>query len=121
MAESVSVKLDMRKLEAYARRLDTNADNAVGKMAFAVQADAQSSFGISPSQPGEPPGVDTGALRASVHTVHVSRLVWRVSDGVLYGAFLEFGTPVMGARPWLRPALLRLRGKAPVYFRELFK
>lgn len=58
------------------------------------------------SAPGEAPATDTGALVQSINT--------RFSQGGLqgvvftpldYGAYLEFGTSTIRARPWLLPAL----------------
>ena len=58
-----------------------------------------------PSAPGEPPGKDTGRLRASVsHEVDRGKMVARVGTNVVYGKFLELGTRKMAARPWLRKA-----------------
>lgn len=63
---------------------------------------------LSPSEPGEGPGVVTGLLRGSI--------TWRpgidgqspyvdVGSAVEYAPFLELGTARMAARPFLRPAL----------------
>lgn len=49
--------------------------------------------------------VDTGRLRASIHTHPTSPAeVISVSDGVKYGVFQEFGTSIMRAQPFMRPA-----------------
>lgn len=60
------------------------------------------------SAPGEAPATDTGALASSV-AVDLRRSsfrpVARVGTGLEYGAYLEFGTQAMDARPWLWPAL----------------
>lgn len=75
------------------------------------------SFGTSPSKAGDPPGVDTGALRASIHVEMTDALTALVSDGVAYGVHLEFGTVMsadgyapgnvrMSARPFMMPGLL---------------
>jgi len=49
--------------------------------------------------------VDTGTLRASLHTVRIDAETVEVRDGVKYGKFLEFGTVNMNAQPYMRPAI----------------
>lgn len=50
--------------------------------------------------------VDTGRLRASINTYPtIPSDVIRVSDGVNYGFFQEFGTSKMKAQPYFRPAI----------------
>lgn len=69
-----------------------------------------SNHGITPSDPGQQPHKDTGRLRASVsHEVDKATLTGRVGTNVDYGKFLELGTVKMAARPWLRPALEKMR------------
>lgn len=64
------------------------------------------------SAPGEPPAVDTGALRNSVGQ-EVTGNVLRVGVAMPYGPFLEFGTITEGGfiepRPFMRPALEAVR------------
>lgn len=61
-------------------------------------------YGSSPSAPGEPPHKQLGHLRRSV-TREVVELVGRVGTNLNYGRWLELGTRLMKARPWLRRAL----------------
>jgi hypothetical protein len=74
------------------------------------------------SAPGEPPAVDSGALRASV-TYDVARTPqgWeaRVGTPMRTGRLLEFGTSRMRPRPWLRVALLNSRPKFEATARRL--
>lgn len=62
------------------------------------------------SAPGEPPAVDTGRLRGSVHTSATGN-EGAVRVGVIapYAAALEFGAPERSLlpRPYLRPALAK--------------
>ena len=74
-----------------------------------VTNDIVLSFGTSPSRPGQPPGVDTGALRLSMRWDSVGRFVRHIMDGVLYGIFLEWGTTKMAPRPFMSPAFERKR------------
>ncbi len=62
------------------------------------------SFGTSPSAAGDPPGVDTGALRASMHWDKTGAFERTISDGVEYGLYLEEGTERIAARPFMTPA-----------------
>lgn len=58
------------------------------------------------SAAGEPPKTDTGNL---VRNIDVKASKGVVKVGIMtqkakYGAYLEFGTSNMGARPWLKPS-----------------
>jgi hypothetical protein len=61
--------------------------------------------GFAPSAPGEPPRLQTGRLRGSVAHA-VNGLVGLVGTNVPYGRWLELGTRLTAARPWLRRALI---------------
>lgn len=85
----------------------------------------KTSFGKSPSAPGDPPGVDTGRLRASITTSWTGgpanggdgvsppsddgQFTVVVGTAVPYAVYLEYGTRKMAARPYFRPALLSLK------------
>jgi HK97 gp10 family phage protein len=64
----------------------------------------------NPSVPGSAPAVDLGTLRQSVThdvTQDGSQVTGRVGSTIVnppYGAYLEYGTSRMAARPWLGPA-----------------
>jgi len=69
------------------------------------------------SAPGEIPRVQTGRLRRSItHEMHETLPIGRVGTNVVYGKSLEFGTNRMAPRPWLRPALHKVRGLAASIF-----
>lgn len=62
----------------------------------------------TPSRPGEPPRKRTGWLQAHVlyeldDGTHAGRV--GLAKNAPYGVFLEFGTRVMRARPWLLATL----------------
>lgn len=58
------------------------------------------------SAPGEPPASDTGALvRGVTVSVDTEQLVLRVTNDVDYALPLEFGTPWIEPRPFMRIAL----------------
>ena len=67
-------------------------------------------YGANPSAPGEPPHKQRGRLLASVaKDVDPASLTGRVGTNLKYGLFLELGTRLMAARPWLRRSLAERR------------
>jgi hypothetical protein len=113
------VRVDKRKLEQLIRQNPRMADDALNATALAILADIQLSFNTSPagrsytrggvthvaSMPGQPPNIDTGALRASMRVERRGRLHYELMDGVTYGVLLELGTSRMAARPFMTPAI----------------
>lgn len=102
------------------RRVKTPALKALYEAGEVVREDAKRSIiagSVSgaahvPSRPGEPPNADTHQLDLSLDTIiNESQLSVSVVSRAPYGAFLEFGTSRMAARPYLRPALLRNRNR----------
>ena len=68
----------------------------------------------SPSQPGEPPRKRTGWLAGHVlYELDEKTLSGRVGLGknALYGVYLEAGTRVMAARPWLIATLNKVKAQ----------
>ncbi len=61
------------------------------------------------SAPGEAPAVDTGALRASGYVKQVQPGTWEVGFTAEYAAALEYGTPRIEPRPYLRPEVEKHR------------
>lgn len=74
-----------------------------------------------PSPPGQPPAVQTGRLRASIAWGFVGPQVARVGTNVKYAPALELGTKYMAPRPFLRPAIDRLRNEWPRFWRGALK
>lgn len=64
------------------------------------------------SAPGEAPAVQTGQLQGSVKWVQSEPLYREIGANTPYAAALEFGTSKMAPRPYLRPALRKVMGKA---------
>lgn len=63
------------------------------------------------SAPGEPPASDTGRLVGSIRTEYDAEgLQGTVVASTNYAFKLEFGTPRIAARPFMRPALANTRG-----------
>ena len=74
--------------------MEGKADAIVRKAALDIQAEAMRRA-----------PVDTGTLRASIQARRVKRAHWRVSVGVHYGIYQEYGTVHSPAHPFMRPAV----------------
>jgi HK97 gp10 family phage protein len=73
------------------------------------------------SSPGEPPAVDTGDLKKSVHHEVIQRgdeVVGFVGSDLPYALPLETGTKNMEPRPFLRPALRNTGQQVEQIFKE---
>jgi len=112
MKQQIAIKLDTQRLDFLRGAIPGRAEDILDVGARNIETRAKLSMkgGGSPhvpSAPGEPPHVDTGALRASIHVEKPKTLARDIMDGVEYGVYLEFGTssPRMAARPWLTPAV----------------
>jgi len=103
MADS-KVVLDDKKLQSIIRNEPQRVQDWLDGFTIDLLSRIVLSFGTSPSSPGEPPGVDTGALRASMHWEHDGNLRNTISDGVEYGLHLEDGTESIDPRPFMAPA-----------------
>jgi HK97 gp10 family phage protein len=112
------VQIDRKRLDALLRTAPGKADEVVGGAAYDLQADVQTHFNEqSPAPAGEPPGVVTGNLRASISVARIRQALWEMRVAATYAEFLEFGTPRMSARPFVRPAVWRLSKR----YGKLFK
>jgi len=64
------------------------------------------------SRPGEPPRARTGLLMKSIfYSVDQGSMTAIVGTSLKYGLYLELGTSRMAARPFIRPAIDRVRQK----------
>lgn len=73
------------------------------------------------SRPGEPPAVDTGSLKKSIHNEVVRRgdeVIGLVGSKLPYALPLETGTSKMEPRPFLRPALRNTGRTVEKIFKE---
>lgn len=93
-------KVDLRKLSELAAAMPATVDRFGRSVSSEMTGDIKASFGTSPSPVGSPPGVDTGALRASMHWTDEGRLIYHIQDGVEYGIEHEL---LRDKRPGLRP------------------
>lgn len=78
-----------------------NTDKELGKLAFKCEAKAKEY---------QTPHVRTGRLRASIMTEHVRKFYWLVGSNVSYAAHHEFGTAKTKPYPYLRPAIMSIKG-----------
>ena len=114
MADTVQIKLDFTRLDQLNRDTPGKADQVIRKIAFDLEADTKNNFSdTSPSAPGDPPGIVTGNLKASVQASKIEDMKWQVVVGAEYGTDLEFGTRFMAARPFVRPAIRRVVDTIP--------
>ena len=106
-----------QKFTELARKMPGRLDEFGRKSTMQMTTEVQTSFGSGPggqmygnhiaSSPGNPPNVDTGALRASIGWRALGGFRYMIFDGVIYGAYLEFGTSRMAARPFMSPVFER--------------
>ena len=105
----MAVRLDTAKLDMIIARFPMEAENVVKAGAEAVQGYAASKA-----------PVDTGALKASMHTERKGNLLYWVADGVEYGIFQELGTYKMRAQPFMIPAVERAQRQYTQLWAALF-
>lgn len=131
----MTTRVNKRVLENLIRNLGNRADEFLAAAATGIVADIQDSFGTSPagatytrggvthiaSQPGYPPNVDTGTLRASIAFMKERHLRYLVHDGVEYGIWLEDGTETMAPRPFVAPVFEEWRRRELVELARRFR
>jgi HK97 gp10 family phage protein len=114
MTTTVIIKLNTAGLDALARGLGVNTEDAVAAMAYQVEAVTKANIIAKDI-------IDTGALLGSIQTEDKGEAVWWVSDGVEYGIFNELGTSRLAARPFMTPAVEMVGQQvADIVKKELF-
>jgi hypothetical protein len=107
-----TIRIDNRGLERAIREAPQRAGQAVRAAAFEGERYVKQSFGTSPSLPGEPPGVDTGKLRAGINVQSRGSFSQAITTGdTEYAIHLEYGTHRMAARPFMAPMAAWLEGE----------
>ena len=112
----IRVEKDTSALTRLIASAPEKIDQVLGKVAFDMVADIMISFSTSsPSAPGTPPGVDTGALKNSIRAERIKVLEWHVIAGTEYAHALEYGFSPhnLAARPFMRPAATRAQQRLP--------
>lgn len=110
---SADVKIDRRKLDSILRESPLKITNLLDATAFEGEGYWKRSMGTSPSKPGDPPGVRTGNLRASIHVENTGQWSRSIVTNVPYAIPLEFGTRYMAARPSALPMAYWLERQIP--------
>lgn len=103
----MQIKVDFSGLQRVMRETPEKAERWLDGVAENMVTDIKLSFGESPSPAGGPPGVDTGALRASIRWEKTGAMERRIMDGVEYGVLLEDGTEHIAPRPFMGPVFAR--------------
>lgn len=102
MANPTEFKLtiDRRALDGLSNAVRSNLGRAVAKIARDIEANAKATV-----------VVDTGFLKNSIEAVpsEGASFTWYVNVGAHYGVYIELGTVHMSARPFLSPAVERMR------------
>lgn len=92
------------KVALVGRALFAGGEIIKAEASYLITAGAVSGAGHVPSAPGEPPNEDTGTLRRGIVVTQPGPLRVRVSSTAPYSGFLENGTSLMQARPFMGPA-----------------
>jgi len=101
-------KLDLDVLRRMIRTTPGRAQDFLDAEAETIVNDVKLSFGTSPAPANQPPGVDTGTLRASIRWEREGDWERRILDGVLYGVILEWGSTRHNfVWPFMSPAFER--------------
>lgn len=108
MADNITIKLDMKRLEGLPEEVRRNGATILDKAAFDIEAGAKQR---APK--------DTGALVNSIDVSAPAELTRVVSDGVEYGAFQEYGTTRHSATPFMTPAVEAVRRGLEAAWKEL--
>jgi len=125
----------IKAAKAYAKKQSRDLNAILGEAAIETQGEAQRSIlshqskgaiyekrnGVThqASLEGYPPNSDTGTLVKNI-TIETIKGGYEVGSrkGAPWGAWLEFGTSRVGARPWLQPAYDKIVGKMMDRFKK---
>lgn len=97
------------QIERVGQALYAGGQAIKAEASFLITQGAVSGKNHVPSKPGEPPNEDTGFLRININVTQRAPLRVRISADAPYSGFLEFGTSRMEARPFMRPALAKVK------------
>lgn len=106
-----NVRYDNRVLRQLISNTPSALDTWLRGVAIEITGDIVQSFGTSPSQPGDPPGVDTGNLRAGMGSDKLGDLSYIIYAQAEYAPYLEIGTEHMQKRPFFTPVIENWRAR----------
>lgn len=89
----VKVRATVNKFPKIAAELEDRAARAFARAALGIEGEVKlniHTMGL----------IDTGALFNSVHAEQIRPNLWRITVGVEYGIYHEFGTRFLPARPF---------------------
>jgi hypothetical protein len=131
----ITVSVTTKGAEKLERNL-AGADRLVGTFALQVEANAKAAIQTggksgrtyrrgrkgthTASAPGEAPATDTGQIAGSIHAQREKAPSWRVAVTDPKGLLLEKGTRRILPRPFLLPALEKVRKPFIAAVRALF-
>jgi hypothetical protein len=123
---STVIKLDTTGLDKIAAKLDMRTEQVLKATAFQVEAEAKAIV-------QQKHIIDTGNLLNSINTRRINSKTYRVDVGAEYGIFIELGhltkpfrksygvQRFVAARPFLTPAVERVRAHLDKLFARLFE
>ena len=124
MAKIIGAKAHAERLRRMAGpEMKQKLSQALYDIGDAVKVEAQISITTGatsakgqhkPSAPGTPPNNDTAVLANNIEAALVRPLKVEVSSNAPYAAALEFGTSKMAERPYMRPAVAKVRAEGGV-------
>ena len=115
-------KLDTKELDELIGNIEIRTSNVIRATAFQIQGLASSKAPRDMSRPPKDPSQPvTGALKGGIIAEPISKFLWWVHDSVEYGIFHELGTSRMKARPFMVPAVEKVRARFNQLIAEIFK
>lgn len=121
----IDVKLTTKVLDKMLNDNPGKAEQATKIAADLIVNDIRDHWsGSSPSSPGQAPAVVTETLDTSVEAVQISggeRPTYSIDATAPYAGYLEQGTVKMAKRPFIYPAMKRMRDQLRDVFKVHFK
>lgn len=97
---------------AVGEALYEGADAVAAEAKRSITAGSMSGKNHVASKPGEPPHNDSGHLKSNIEVTQDGPFTARVTSNASYSAVHEFGSSTHPARPFIRPARDKVKGKA---------